>query len=125
MIADTQRLSRDFRPAPVSWLPPSGGRLAQFQVIPLTSGDGTCIISVEDDGPGIPNAHLQRVFDWFFSYRPADDRREHVGLGLAIAKQIVESYVGTIAASNRPDGGVRFEVRMPVIPVRPTEVISA
>jgi two-component system sensor histidine kinase ChvG len=71
----------------------------------------TCIV-IEDSGPGIPDAHLARIFDRFFSYRPAEAGREHVGLGLAIARQIVESYGGTIAASNRESGGARFEVRL-------------
>ena len=69
-------------------------------------------IIVEDAGPGIPDAHLARVFDRFFSYRPGEPRREHVGLGLAIARQIVESYGGTIGAANREGGGARFEVKL-------------
>jgi Signal transduction histidine kinase len=69
-------------------------------------------ITIEDAGPGIPEAHLTRVFDRFFSYRPGEPRREHVGLGLAIARQIVESYGGAIGAANRADGGARFEVKL-------------
>jgi two-component system sensor histidine kinase ChvG len=71
------------------------------------------LVTVDDAGPGIPDAHLARIFQRFFSYRPIDTRREHVGLGLAIAKQIVESYGGTISASNRPEGGASFDVRLP------------
>jgi two-component system sensor histidine kinase ChvG len=56
---------------------------------------------------------MERIFQRFFTYRPVDLRREHVGLGLAIAKQIVESYGGSISAANRPEGGARFEVRLP------------
>ena len=48
--------------------------------------------------------------DRFFTYRPGHRREHHVGLGLAIAKQIVEGYNGVITASNRADGGARFEV---------------
>jgi two-component system sensor histidine kinase ChvG len=70
-------------------------------------------ITVEDAGPGMPPAHLERIFDRFFSYRPDDRGREHVGLGLAIARQIVESYGGTILASNRDGGGARFEIDLP------------
>lgn len=64
------------------------------------------------------------MFDRFFSYRPGDGRRDHVGLGLAIAKQIVESYGGSITASNRPAQGARFEVRLPLVAIRSSEVIS-
>ena len=58
-------------------------------------------VVIDDDGPGIPDGHRDRVFDRFFSYRPSDPGRDHVGLGLAIARQIVESYGGTIGVSNR------------------------
>ena len=71
------------------------------------------VIRVDDEGPGIPAGNLERIFDRFFTYRPADAQREHVGLGLAIAKQIVESYGGSIAVANRPGGGASFTVRLP------------
>ncbi len=72
-----------------------------------------CCVSVSDRGPGIPESHLARVFERFFSYRPSDAPREHLGLELAIAKRIVEGHGGTIAAGNRADGGATFEVRLP------------
>jgi two-component system sensor histidine kinase ChvG len=75
--------------------------------------DGTWRVTVDDRGPGVPESHLDRVFDRFFSYRPAEGRGDHVGLGLAIARQIVESYGGSVSASNRDGGGARFEVRLP------------
>jgi two-component system sensor histidine kinase ChvG len=77
-------------------------------------GDGSCSVTIEDRGPGIPDAHLERVFERFFTYRPADaGRREHTGLGLAIARAIVEGYGGSILAANRDGGGARFEIRLP------------
>ena len=84
--------------------------------ITLRESNRRAVISVDDTGPGIPEAHLERIFARFFTYRPDDPRREHVGLGLAIARQIVESYGGTIRAANRPEGGARFEVVLPGIP---------
>lgn len=71
------------------------------------------VITVDDEGPGIPAGNLERIFDRFFTYRPADAQREHVGLGLAIAKQIVESYGGSIQAANRTGRGASFTVRLP------------
>ena len=71
------------------------------------------LIRVEDDGPGIPPEHLERVFDRFFSFREAH-RADHDGLGLAIARAVVDGYGGSIAASNRAEGGARFEVRLPL-----------
>jgi two-component system sensor histidine kinase ChvG len=73
----------------------------------------SCSVRVDDRGPGIPDAHVRRVFERFFTYRPAEGRGDHAGLGLAIAKQIVESYAGSITASNRPGGGARFEISLP------------
>jgi signal transduction histidine kinase len=73
-------------------------------------GQTEVVVSIQDRGPGIPEAHLTRVFDRFFSYRPGEQRRDHVGLGLAIARQIVESYRGSISARNRPGGGAIFDV---------------
>jgi len=70
-------------------------------------------VGIADEGPGIPETHLTRIFDRFFSYRPDDERREHVGLGLAIAKQIVESYGGTLTARNRADRGAEFVISLP------------
>ncbi len=73
------------------------------------------VVTVDDRGPGIPEAHLERIFDRFFSWRPdAPGRNGHTGLGLAIVKAIVDGYGGSIAARNRPDGGARFEVRLPI-----------
>ena len=90
-------------------LSPDGGVVS----IALTADGRHARVAVEDEGPGIPPSHLERVFDRFFSYRPDDRAREHVGLGLAIARQIVESYGGSIAASNRTPRGARFEIVLP------------
>ena len=83
--------------------------------ISLDGEPGVCRVVVADRGPGIPPAHLECVFDRFFTYRPDEPpgRREHAGLGLAIARTIVQGYGGTITASNRPGGGACFEVRLP------------
>ncbi|MGI4946398.1 MAG: stimulus-sensing domain-containing protein [Janthinobacterium lividum] len=76
-------------------------------------------IAVEDDGPGIPSAKLEHVFDRFYSERPAGEEfGQHSGLGLSISRQIVEGLKGSIAAENRSDDagqvlGARFVVRLP------------
>ena len=76
--------------------------------------DGKCVVTIADRGPGIPPAHLDRVFDRFFSYRPGTDRREHMGLGLAIAKAVVTGYGGEIRVRNVPAGGAEFQVALPL-----------
>ncbi len=76
-------------------------------------------LSVEDEGPGIPDANLEHVFDRFYSERPKSERfGEHSGHGLSISRQIVEALHGWIGAENRRDAsgkvlGVRFVVRLP------------
>ena len=72
------------------------------------------VVRVADEGPGIPEEHLERVFARFFSYRPGNDAaRDHSGLGLAIVRAIVEGYGGTVEASNRPGGGAELVVTLP------------
>jgi two-component system sensor histidine kinase ChvG len=76
-------------------------------------------IDVEDDGPGIPDAKLEHIFDRFYSERPAGEHfGQHSGLGLSISRQIVEALRGRISAENRRDEGgkilgARFIVRLP------------
>jgi two-component system sensor histidine kinase ChvG len=86
--------------------------------VTLEAAGRSARLTIDDEGPGIPEAHLERVFERFFSYRPGDAAREHVGLGLAIARQIIERYGGTITAANRAPRGARFEILLPVAPGR-------
>lgn len=72
------------------------------------------VVSIADRGPGIPDAHFDLIFEPFFTYRPGSGRRDHVGLGLAIARRIVEASGGSISARNREGDGAVFEVRLPV-----------
>ena len=65
---------------------------------------GMVEISVEDEGPGIPEAKLEHIFDRFYSERPKGERfGQHSGLGLSISRQIVEALKGRISAENRRD----------------------
>jgi two-component system sensor histidine kinase ChvG len=81
------------------------------------------LVVVEDTGPGIPEAALEKVFQRFYSERPESDFGNNSGLGLAISKQIVEAHDGVIWAENiRPTHadatseplGARFVVGLPV-----------
>jgi two-component system sensor histidine kinase ChvG len=73
----------------------------------------------EDDGPGIPPENLETVFERFYTSRPKGQAfGGHSGLGLSIARQIIEAHSGRIRAENRtgPDGatlGARFVVELP------------
>lgn len=66
------------------------------------------MVTIEDDGPGIPEKDLSSVFEPFFRADPAP--RKHipgVGLGLAIAKEIIECQGGALAIENRAPNGLR------------------
>ena len=69
------------------------------------------ILTVEDQGPGIRAEDLPRIFERF--WRADNAPAGGTGLGLSIAAWIVEAHGGAIAAANRPEGGARFEVRLP------------
>jgi two-component system, OmpR family, sensor histidine kinase ChvG len=82
--------------------------------------DGRAVlITIEDDGPGIPPEKLTTIFDRFYTERPAAEKfGTHSGLGLSISKQIVEAHRGRIWAENRHDAsgavcGARFLIRLP------------
>ena len=87
----------------------AGGRVH----LAVEPAGGAARLVVEDEGPGIAEEHLDRIFDRFFTYR-GDRRDGHTGLGLAIVKAVVEGYGGSIRAVNRPEGGARFEVTLPL-----------
>jgi signal transduction histidine kinase len=65
-------------------------------------------VVVEDEGPGIPEGDLAKVFVPFYTTRP-----EGTGLGLAISLRIAEAHGGTLKAENRPGGGARFVLSLP------------
>ncbi len=96
---------------------PEGGSI---RVAAQREGNDSVVITVDDDGPGVPEGKLEAIFDRFYSERPAGEKfGTHSGLGLSISKQIVEAHGGTITAENRrgADGvtsGARFSVRLPV-----------
>ncbi len=69
-------------------------------------------VTVQDDGPGISAVDLDHLFDKF--YRGSGARTGGTGLGLAIARGLVEAHGGTLTASNAPEGGAIFTIRLPV-----------
>ena len=66
-------------------------------------------LSVSDRGPGIPEDNLKEVFEPFFT-----SKAEGMGMGLSIARTIVEAHHGRISAENRRDGGAIFLIRLPL-----------
>lgn len=73
--------------------------------------DSTTTLRVRDDGPGLPEEMLDRVFEPFVSSKDAG-----TGLGLTICRRIVEDHGGTIGVANRAEGGAEFTVTLPMSP---------
>ncbi|MEA2816624.1 MAG: two-component system, OmpR family, sensor histidine kinase ChvG [Rhodospirillaceae bacterium] len=95
---------------------PSGSRI----VVELSREPrgGPFVVTIDDEGHGIPEDNLESIFQRFYSERPTEHFGQHSGLGLSICRQIMETYGGSITASNRraPDGrvlGARFTIRVP------------
>jgi len=75
---------------------------------------GIVLLQVMDEGPGIPSADLERVFDTFYRVRKTDHVLAGTGLGLSICRGFVEAMGGTIEASNRTGrSGAVFTIKMP------------
>ncbi|MDR7402684.1 MAG: ATP-binding protein [Armatimonadota bacterium] len=93
---------------------PPGGQVT------MTVGDGVradrrwVTLVVDDEGPGIPPADLDHVFEPFYRADPSRSRATGgSGLGLAVVKRLVEVHGGEVSVENRPGGGSRFTVRLP------------
>jgi signal transduction histidine kinase len=75
---------------------------------------GRAVVTILDQGPGIPPELMDRVFEPFFQVDPGRRRNfSGAGLGLAIAREIIEREGGTLVLDNRPDGGLRQMVSFP------------
>ncbi len=85
----------------------------------LARNDDRIVVTVEDEGPGIPPGKEEAIFDRFYSERPPSEAYGgHSGLGLSISRQIIAAHGGAVTAENRlaPDGsviGARFAVLLP------------
>jgi two-component system sensor histidine kinase ChvG len=97
-----------------SFVPADGGEI----LVSLERDDGWVVLKVEDNGPGIQAEQIERIFERFYTDRPAqEDFGQNSGLGLSISKQIIEAHDGTITAQNiKREGGTTgalFTVRLP------------
>jgi PAS domain S-box-containing protein len=95
-----------------------GGRI----VIRTRIGEGVLRVEVEDDGPGVPQELAGRIFEHFFTTKPAG---HGTGLGLAICRQILDVHGGRVFLERPPTGGARFVLEFPPggepVPVAPPE----
>ena len=76
--------------------------------------DKLLIVSVEDNGPGIPGFATRKVFDKFFSLQRPDSDEKSTGLGLNFVKEVITLHNGDIILENRTEKGVRATLMLPL-----------
>jgi signal transduction histidine kinase len=88
-----------------------GGRIESHTTLVEEDGERQVVVRIRDTGPGIPPEAMPRLFEPFYTTKEVG---QGTGLGLAITYGIIQEHGGQIAASNHPDGGAVFTVRLPV-----------
>ena len=89
-----------------------GGKIS----ITCVKSASSILLSVEDDGKGIPQAELSKIFDRFYQVEQSRSLNEGSGLGLSIAKWIVQMHQGTIKVTSEERKRTRFEITFPKKP---------
>ena len=91
---------------------PQGGTVS----VSVTAEGDSVQVSVDDTGEGVPEEELGQIFDRFYRVDPSRSRATGgTGLGLTIARQLVEAHGGSIWAERRPEGGSRFAFELPKV----------
>jgi two-component system sensor histidine kinase TctE len=89
------------------------GRAGGSVTVVVGAGNDEAVLTVADDGPGIPEAEREHVFERF--YRISGSAEEGSGLGLAIVREVADNAGGTVGLSDAPGGGLVVEVRLPLV----------
>lgn len=126
-LADGRRIDQVFRNLlsnAVKFSPPGTGIEVRLETI-----GNQIAVSVSDRGPGIPDEEVETIFEKFSQSSATKTAAGGTGLGLAICREIVGGHNGTITAENRPEGGAKFTLHLPLSPSqennsRPTTVAS-
>ena len=83
--------------------------------ITVKSTNSEIIITIDDDGPGIPEENRKDVFRPFYRLDPSRNvKTGGSGLGMTIARDVVHGHGGQIALGNSPAGGLQIEIRLPL-----------
>jgi len=83
----------------------------QLHITTKLENNDTLLITFKDTGPGFDQQNAQAIFEPFFTTKT---KGKGTGLGLAICKDIIEKYSGTINAQNCPDAGCVFSIKLPL-----------
>jgi signal transduction histidine kinase len=112
VVGDRGRLARV-----VTNLTDNAAQHATRTVRVTLSGDNEgAVLAVEDDGPGVPPADRERVFERFVRLDDSRERRSGgSGLGLAIVREVVLAHGGSVRLADAGCGGCRVEVRLPAV----------
>jgi signal transduction histidine kinase len=90
---------------------PDGGLIR----VQLSVSSDQCLLTVHDNGPGIPPEELSRIFERFYRADKARSRADGgTGLGLSIARSIAQAHGGNLTAANHPNGGAIFTLTLPL-----------
>lgn len=90
---------------------PEGSKIA----VALRADKNNAVLSVTDQGPGVPETDLERIFERYFSRRDEDARTgTNFGIGLWIVRRNAEAVGGTVCASNESSGGLQVEITLPI-----------
>jgi signal transduction histidine kinase len=106
----TLRVETSTSPAPPAVAASYRGPGSASSSGPLQCFDRYVVVRVGDTGPGISEEHLGKLFYPFFT-----TKKQGSGVGLSMAKKIVDSHRGLIDVKNRPGGGALFTVRLPLV----------
>jgi two-component system, OmpR family, sensor kinase len=114
LCADPDRLAQALRNLVGNAIDHTADERGLVRLLVERAQDGRVRFVVEDDGPGIPVAQRERIFDRFHRTDAARDRASGgTGLGLAIVRAIAEAHGGAVAAGRSPEGGARIEIELP------------
>jgi signal transduction histidine kinase len=94
---------------------PRGGRVA----VKVEASDNRVWISVEDDGPGLAQGERSRAFERFYRGEAMRGATDGFGLGLPMAREIIEALGGDLRLEDRPSGGTIAKVELPHVGARP------
>lgn len=94
---------------------PKGTQHLVGEVEPVSKAESVLYIQIDDDGPGIAPENLAQIFNPFFTTHSAGDG---TGLGLYLVEEIISEHNGCIAVENRPQGGTRFSIWLPLLEAR-------